>query len=109
MAIKANGKVLREFNGIVGLPYGTEYEIFLKNLSEDRCGIYIDIDGNGFLTLTSEGLEIANKIYERHQTITNFLTRLGVDKETAESDACKIEHVISDASFEAIKNHTLEI
>ncbi len=74
-----------------------------------KNGGYIDIDGNGFLTLTSEGLEIANKIYERHQTITNFLTRLGVDKETAESDACKIEHVTSDASFEAIKNHTLEI
>lgn len=66
---------------------------------------YISIDKNGFITLTEKGQLLAQKIYERHTVLTNALMFLGVDKETATEDACKIEHVISDKSFEEIKNH----
>ena len=70
-----------------------------------RNGGYILVDHNGYITLTDEGRAIAEKIYERHNLLTEFLVRLGVDEKTAVEDACKIEHNISDASFEAIKNH----
>lgn len=66
-------------------------------------GGYITVDG-GNLTLTEEGKRIAEKIYERHILITDFLVRLGVDKTVATEDACKLEHVLSDESFKAIKN-----
>jgi Mn-dependent DtxR family transcriptional regulator len=66
---------------------------------------YITVDKNGFITLTEKGRFLAQKIYERHTVLTNALMFLGVDKETATEDACKIEHVISDKSFEEIKNH----
>ena len=70
-------------------------------------GEYITVDKDGFITLTDSGKEIAAKIYERHTTLTDFLIRLGVEEETAAADACKIEHDISDRSFEAIKKHVL--
>ena len=66
---------------------------------------YILIDDDGYITLTDSGKEIAEKIYERHTIITKLFVLLGVDEKTASSDACKIEHDISDASFEAIKKH----
>ncbi len=66
---------------------------------------YIAIDKNGHITLLEKGLETATKIYERHVVVTECLTRLGVNKQQAETDACKIEHVLSDESFNAIKNH----
>ena len=66
---------------------------------------YLVVDPDGFLTLTESGKEIAEKIYERHTVLTAALKVLGVDAETAALDACKIEHVISDATFEAIKAH----
>lgn len=72
-----------------------------------KRGEYITVDGNGYLSLTDEGRRIAEKIYERHTTITSFLVRLGVNEKTASEDACKIEHDISDESFEAIKNHVI--
>lgn len=70
-------------------------------------GEYITVDKDGFITLTDSGKEIAAKIYERHTMLTDFLIRLGVEEETAAADACKIEHDISDRSFEAIKKHVL--
>ena len=70
-----------------------------------KSGGYINIDKNGFITLTDSGLDVANKIYERHTLIAAFLTRIGVSSETAAEDACRIEHHISEESFEAIKNH----
>ncbi len=70
-----------------------------------KNGGYVTADKDGYLSLTKAGLEIAEKIFERHTLITEFLVRLGVDKETAAEDACKIEHHISDASIEAIKKH----
>lgn len=71
-----------------------------------KSGGFVSSDEQGFLTLTDEGKAVAEKIYERHTELTNYLTLIGVDKETASKDACKMEHVISDASFEAIKRQT---
>ena len=65
---------------------------------------YISVDKHGYITLTDEGLEIANSMYERHTLLTKFLVTLGVDEETATEDACKIEHHISQKSFDAIKS-----
>ena len=73
------------------------------HLLED--GGFLRIGGDGALTLTDAGREYAEKIYERHTVLTDWFTRLGVDGETAANDACKIEHVISDASFAALKRH----
>ena len=73
-----------------------------------KQGGYITVDPDGYLHLTDLGKEIASKIYERHTLLTEFLMRLGVDRETASVDACKIEHDISDKSFEAIKRHVNE-
>ncbi|MBP3369749.1 MAG: metal-dependent transcriptional regulator [Clostridia bacterium] len=64
---------------------------------------YITVDRSGFISLTDTGRERAEKIFERHTIITEFLGMLGVDEETAAEDACKMEHIISDTSFEAIK------
>ncbi len=66
---------------------------------------YIEVDAESHITLTERGLAVARKIYERHTLLTGLLMQLGVDKETAAEDACKIEHAISDTSFQAIKAH----
>ena len=63
------------------------------------------MDANGALTLTETGLSVAKKIYERHTTLSEVLMQLGVSKENAVADACKMEHDISDETFEALKRH----
>ncbi len=75
--------------------------VAMKNLRENG---YIEMDKDGHITLLEAGLEIAERMYERHTVISKFLMNLGVDEDTATEDACKIEHVISDESFDAIKN-----
>ena len=70
-----------------------------------KNGGYILVDKDGYITLTQEGLAIANKIYQRHTLISNLLVHLGVAPEVAAEDACKIEHAISDESFEAIRKY----
>lgn len=70
-----------------------------------RNGGYIAVEADGYITLTEAGLEVAEKIYERHTILTECLTRLGVSPETAAEDACRMEHTISDESLEAIKRH----
>lgn len=70
-----------------------------------KKGGYVVADKSGYLTLTDSGKEIANKIHERHTLLTEFLISLGVDEKIAAEDACKIEHYISDTSFEAIKKY----
>lgn len=65
----------------------------------------IKISDDGYITLTPEGEEMATRIYERHTVLSNLFIRLGVSRETALEDACKIEHVISHETFEAIKKH----
>ncbi len=64
---------------------------------------YIVVDGGGYITLTDSGRAVAEKIYERHNILTEFISSLGVNGDTAAADACKIEHVISDETFCAIK------
>ena len=73
-----------------------------KNLREKK---YITVMEQGYIFLTDEGKEIAEMIYERHEFLTKWLTSLGVDGAVAAEDACRIEHVISKESFEAIKRH----
>ncbi len=68
-----------------------------------KSGGYVNVDSDGYLTLTELGSEVAHKMYDRHRLLTEFLMSLGVSEETATNDACKIEHHISDESFEAIK------
>ena len=70
-----------------------------------KQGGYLLVDKDGFLTLTESGLSIAEKIYDRHTTLSKALMALGVSKETALEDACKIEHVISEETFASIKKH----
>ena len=69
---------------------------------------YITIDPEGYIMLTESGREIAEKIYERHTGLTALLMRLGISEQTAAEDACKIEHDISDETFEAIKRHVAQ-
>ena len=71
-----------------------------------KAGGYVTVSEEGHLSLTEVGLEVAEKIYSRHEIITAFLVKLGVSREVASADACKIEHVISDESFSAIKTLT---
>ena len=70
-----------------------------------KAGQYIDVDNGGYITLTAAGREVAEKIYERHTVLADFLRRLGVDEASAAEDACRMEHVISDATFQALKRH----
>lgn len=70
-----------------------------------KQGGYLVMEKDGSLTLTDSGREIAQKVFERHTILTNLLTRLGVSPEIAAEDACKMEHVISDETFDAIKTH----
>ena len=69
-----------------------------------KQGGYVVADADGFLSLTDEGKRVAEKMYERHTILTRFFVSLGINEETASEDACKIEHDISDKSFEAIKS-----
>ena len=71
-----------------------------------KAGEYITVDNEGGLNLTDAGREIAEKIYERHTLLTRLLVKVGVSEEVAAADACKLEHAISDESFQAIKNYT---
>ena len=77
--------------------------VAMKNLRENG---YIEMDIEGYITLTDKGRAIAETIYERHTLISRWLITLGVNPKTAVEDACRIEHVISRESFDAIKRHT---
>ena len=70
-----------------------------------RAGGYLEVDESGFLLLTDEGRRVAERTYERHTVLTELFIRLGVNEKTAADDACRIEHVISDETFDAIKEH----
>ncbi len=79
--------------------------VAMKNLREKGC---ITVNNDGLISLTEQGRAIAERIYERHTLFTQWLTSLGVNEKTAAEDACRIEHVISQESFAAIKKHVLE-
>lgn len=74
-----------------------------RALSVLKSGGFVTVSEQGHLKLTDDGKAIADKIYERHTVLTNYLTLIGVDEEIASRDACKMEHVVSDESFNAIK------
>ena len=77
----------------------------MKNLKTEG---YIDMDDDGYITLLEKGRQIAEKIYERHQVLTRCFINFGVSPETAEEDACRIEHVISDETFNKIKENVAQ-
>jgi len=74
-----------------------------RAMSKLKSDNHISIDANGYITLNKSGKAIAEKIYERHTVLSKLIEQLGVDPETATADACRIEHVISDKTFAAIK------
>lgn len=77
--------------------------VAMKHFKENGL---ITVDESGYISLTQTGMEIAEKMYERHTFLTSVLMQLGVDEEIAKIDACKIEHHISDEAFEMIKQHS---
>jgi Mn-dependent DtxR family transcriptional regulator len=102
--------ILSQEKGLVRSIDVAEYMGFSKPSVSRAMGIlkshgYIIVEEDGNLKLTEEGRSIAEKIYERHELITEYLVKLGVSEETAEEDACRIEHIISNESFMAIKKH----
>ena len=102
--------VLSQKNGFVRSIDVSEYLGYSKPSVSRAMGILrkgelIVVDKDGGITLTDAGREIAQKIYERHTILTKLLVMLGVSEETAAADACKLEHAISDESFQAIKAH----
>lgn len=117
MALQESGEMYLETVYILSLkgPFVrsidvAEYMGFSKPSVSRGVGIlkrdgYLNVDKDGYLTLTEAGLDRAQKIYERHTVIRDMLIGLGVDEETASQDACRIEHIISDASFRAICRH----
>ncbi len=76
--------------------------VAMKNLKNQE---YITVSDRGYIELTESGLAIAKKIYERHDVISAWLVTLGVDPQIASDDACKLEHVLSDQTFNALKDH----
>lgn len=102
---KRNGAV-RSIDIVNELDYTKpSVSIAMKHLRENG---YIEMDKAGHITLLDSGREIAEKMYERHTALTKFLTALGVSPETAKEDACRIEHIISAESFDAIKKHAAQ-
>jgi Mn-dependent DtxR family transcriptional regulator len=101
--------ILHKRNGLVrSIDIANELEfskpsvsVAMKNLRENG---YVEVDGEGYITLTDKGRSIAEKMYERHTVLSQWLTTLGVDPSVAVEDACRIEHVISAESFDAIKS-----
>lgn len=70
-----------------------------------KRGGYIAVDAEGYITMTALGKQFAEQVYERHTVLTHMLVTLGVDEQTAAEDACRIEHVISEESFAAVRRH----
>lgn len=117
MVLKESGEmyletiyVLRQKKGFVrAIDVATELGYSKPSVSRAmgllRDGGYINVGQDGGITLTDSGLEVAQRTYERHTVLSELFMRLGVDEENAVNDACKIEHVISSATFSAIKKH----
>jgi Mn-dependent DtxR family transcriptional regulator len=103
LILKKKNDTVRSIDIVNELEYTkASVSIAMKNLREKG---YIVMDDNGYIQLTAKGQEIAETIYERHRLLSNWLIMLGVDEKTATEDACRIEHVISQETFEAIKKH----
>ena len=106
--------VLKNRNGLVrSIDIATELgyskpsvSIAMKNLRENG---YIVVDSKGFIELAEPGRQIAEKIYERHTFLSSWFMELGIDPKTAVEDACRLEHIISAETFEAIKKHVQHV
>jgi Mn-dependent DtxR family transcriptional regulator len=100
-----NGQPVRSIDIVNELGFSKpSVSVAMKKLRENG---FIKVDTDGYITLTESGSEIAERIYERHTIISDILIRLGVDKETAVNDACRIEHVISPETFQKLKEHAV--
>lgn len=107
LIIKNRKGVVRSIDIVNELEFSKpSVSVAMKNLRENG---YIDVDDNGYISLLTKGMEIAETMYERHIAISNWLIAIGVNPETAVEDACKIEHVISAESFEAVKKYLTDI
>jgi Mn-dependent DtxR family transcriptional regulator len=103
LVLSQKGEKVRSIDIVNELEYSKpSVSVAMKNLREKG---YIAIDEDGYITLAGKGRKIAETMYERHVAISDWLISLGVDKKTAIHDACKMEHVMSEKSFSAIKNH----
>ena len=103
LVLGSRGEKVRSIDIVNELEFSKpSVSIAMKNL---RSKGYIEMGDDGFITLTGEGKKIADTMYERHVAISDWLILLGVDKKTAVNDACKMEHVVSEKSFLAIKKH----
>ena len=103
LVLSHRGDRVRSIDIVNELEYSKpSVSVAMKNL---RTKGYITMDENGYITLTGKGRKIADKMYERHVAISDWLVFLGVDKKTAVNDACKMEHAMSEKSFSAIKNY----
>jgi Mn-dependent DtxR family transcriptional regulator len=104
--LNLKGNPVRSIDVVNELEYSkASVSVAMKNLKTKGC---IVMDTEGHITLTAKGLKIAETMYERHVTISEWLMFLGVDKKTATHDACKMEHVMSEKSFMAINKHIKE-
>ena len=103
LMLSKTGKQVRSIDIANELDYTKpSVSVAMKNL---RLNGYIETDSDGFITLTESGREIAESMYERHMIISDWLIFLGVDRQTAINDACRMEHAMSEQSFKAIKKH----
>ena len=101
--LSQSGEPVRSIDIVNELEYARpSVSVAMKNLRENG---YIEVGSDGYITLTESGKSVATSMYERHTLISDWLIYLGVDKKTAVSDACKMEHVMSQQSFLAMKNH----
>ncbi|MCL2400616.1 MAG: metal-dependent transcriptional regulator [Defluviitaleaceae bacterium] len=101
--LSSHGSSVRSIDIVNELDYTRpSVSVAMKKLRESG---FIEVNTEGYITLTEAGLKIAESMYERHQIISNWLISMGVDEKTALDDACRMEHVISEQSFLAIKNH----
>ena len=107
LMLSTKGGKVRSIDIVNELEYSKpSVSVAMKNL---RTKGYIEMDVDGYITLTEAGRKIADTMYERHVAISDWLVFLGVDPKTAVQDACKMEHVMSDQSFLAIKKHIEEL
>lgn len=107
LIIKNRKGVVRSIDIVNELDFSKpSVSVAMKNLRENG---YIEVDDNGYISLLEKGMKIAETMYERHTAISNWLIAIGVNPETAVDDACRIEHVISAESFEAVKKFISDI
>lgn len=103
LILSRDGGKVRSIDIVNELDYSRpSVSVAMKNLREKG---YIEIDSDGYITMTEDGQTIAESMYDRHVLLSEWLIHLGVDKKTAENDACKMEHSMSKMSFLAIKSH----